>query len=60
MNLNEIKTRIKRSKPLLDEKPGRFEMLCGLWEGRTDVSLETVRNKAWKRYSLLGEIVRGN
>ena len=26
-----------------------FDKLCGLWEGRSDITLESIRNKAWKR-----------
>jgi hypothetical protein len=36
-----------KKKPV--EKQALFEQLCGLWENRDDISLETIRNKAWKR-----------
>jgi len=31
------------------EREKLFDEMCGIWEGREDVSLETIRNKAWKR-----------
>ncbi len=31
------------------DKDALFDKLCGLWEGRSDISLESIRNKAWKR-----------
>ena len=31
------------------DKRALFEGLCGLWEDRTDLTLENIRNKAWKR-----------
>jgi len=31
------------------DKQALFENLCGLWEGREDLTLESIRNKAWKR-----------
>lgn len=40
----------KKSKgKSIDKKRNLFEKLCGLWEGREDISLESIRNKAWKR-----------
>ena len=37
-------------KPSMD-KNALFEKLCGLWEGRDDVTLNSIRDKAWKRNS---------
>ena len=31
------------------DKDALFDKLCGLWENRSDISLENIRNKAWKR-----------
>ncbi len=31
------------------DKKALFENLCGLWEDRDDLTLESIRNKAWKR-----------
>jgi len=31
------------------DKNTLFESLCGLWEDRKDLTLENIRNKAWKR-----------
>lgn len=31
------------------DKEDLFEKLCGIWEDRTDLTLESIRNKAWKR-----------
>jgi hypothetical protein len=36
----------KVAKP---DKRRLFEQLCGLWEGRQELSLESIRKKAWKR-----------
>ncbi|NIM11809.1 MAG: hypothetical protein GTO45_06795 [Candidatus Aminicenantes bacterium] len=41
---NNIQT---KKKPL--DKKALFDKLCGLWKDRDDVSLETIRNRAWKR-----------
>jgi hypothetical protein len=41
---NDIQT---KKKPV--EKQALFKQLCGLWENRDDISLETIRKKAWKR-----------
>jgi len=34
-------------KPL--DKKALFDKLCGLWKDRDDISLESIRNRAWKR-----------
>ncbi|MCK4763976.1 MAG: hypothetical protein KAW12_17370 [Candidatus Aminicenantes bacterium] len=39
----------KRKKQSIDNKRNLFEKLCGLWEGRTDISLKEIRERAWKR-----------
>jgi len=39
---------IKKKKSAI-EKRALFEKLCGLWEDREDLTLESIRNKAWKR-----------
>lgn len=39
----------KKRKMEALEKKALFEQLCGLWEGRKEVSLESIRKKAWKR-----------
>jgi hypothetical protein len=31
------------------DKDSLFDKLCGLWEGRSDISLESIGSKAWKR-----------
>ena len=31
------------------DQTGMFQNLCGIWEGREDISLEKIRNKAWNR-----------
>ena len=31
------------------DKKYLFEKLCGLWEGREDLTLGSIRDKAWKR-----------
>ncbi len=31
------------------DKRSLFDKLCGLWEGRSDITLESIRDKAWKR-----------
>ncbi len=41
----EKKTGIRDTR----DKRALFEGLCGLWEDRTDLTLENIRNKAWKR-----------
>jgi hypothetical protein len=39
---------IRKKKKAID-KWILFEKLCGLWEDREDITLENIRNKAWKR-----------
>jgi len=31
------------------DKQELFNDMCGIWEGRDDITLENIRNKAWKR-----------
>lgn len=31
------------------DKAALFDKLCGLWEGRKDISLESIRDKAWQQ-----------
>ena len=31
------------------DKRSLFDKLCGLWEGRNDITLESIRDKAWNR-----------
>jgi hypothetical protein len=31
------------------DKHSLFNKLCGLWENRGDITLESIRDKAWKR-----------
>ncbi len=38
-----------KTKETAFDKNQLFEGLCGLWEGREGLSLEDIRNKAWKR-----------
>jgi hypothetical protein len=33
------------------DKRALFDKLCGIWEGRSDITLESIRDKAWKRTS---------
>jgi len=39
---DEIKKETKNKKKL-------FQELCGIWADRTDLTLQTIRDKAWKR-----------
>ncbi len=35
--------------PRKNNKEKLFEKLCGLWEDRADLTIESIRAKAWKR-----------
>jgi hypothetical protein len=39
----------KRKNKSIGNKKILFEKLCDLWEDREDISLEKIRNRAWKR-----------
>jgi hypothetical protein len=39
---------IKKKKRSVDRRK-LFNNLCGLWEDRKDLTLESIRSKAWKR-----------
>ncbi len=45
---------VKSPKKVEKKKSGKnkdelFEKMCGLWEGREDITLERIRERAWKR-----------
>jgi len=40
----------KNRKKSIDKR-ALFDKLCGIWEDRSDITLESIRDKAWKRTS---------
>lgn len=40
----------QENKRSASEREELFENLCGIWKDRDDISLESIRNKAWKRH----------
>jgi hypothetical protein len=41
--------RERKLAPRKNNKEKLFEKLCGLWEDRMDLNIESIRAKAWKR-----------
>lgn len=39
----------RKLMPRRSSKKKLFEKLCGLWEDRPDLTIESIRAKAWKR-----------
>ena len=46
-----VKENVKKKKRSID-RGALFNKLCGLWEDRKDLTLESIRSKAWKREQL--------